>query len=115
MKKVLLYCFFVASVIATQAFDSILYDFSKRNIVSAYPPSLAGSLTRSEEGYLLKKTADQEFLSAYFYLQVPAEAKTMKYAFTYRNSPGIIPQLSLAFNKKGGANGSNGNGKASFP
>lgn len=115
MRKVLLYCFLAVSIITAHAFDPIVYDFTKRNIVKPFPRELAASLTWGEEGYQMNKTADQTMFSAYFYLQAPADAKAMKYAFTYRNSPGAIPQLNLSFNKKGGANGSNGMTKASFP
>lgn len=91
------------------------FDFTGPQTIKPYPASAANHLTKTKDGYLLRKTPELESVCAYFNLPTPAEAKAMKYAFTYKSTAGAGPQLTVSFNLKDGRNGSNGMKKVTFP
>jgi hypothetical protein len=91
------------------------FDFTGSHTLKPYPAAVAGSLSKNQDGYLLHKNPELEKACVYFNLAIPPEAKAMKYAFTYKNTDGAVPQLTVSFNVKDGGNGSNGMKKITFP
>jgi hypothetical protein len=95
--------------------ESVTLDFGTTHTATPYPNAVAANLIRSADGYLIKKTPDMESICAYFYVNLPASARAIKYALTYKTTPAANPQVSANFNKEGGPNGGNGMKTINFP
>jgi len=86
---------------AAFASESITLDFGATHTATPYPGTAADHLTRNADGYLIKKTPELEDICAYFYVTLPAAATAIKYALTYKTTPGANPQMAANFNTPG--------------
>lgn len=111
-----IFVFFALFIITVGAFAQSKYDFTKRKALRVYPSEAAEYLKHSaEDGYLMQKPAELPSLSAYYYVNPPANAKAFLYKLTYKSSKGVVPKLAISFNKPNGRNGSNGAARMNFP
>jgi hypothetical protein len=115
MPRHLLFFILMLPLCTALAGESVTLDFGNTHVATPYPGTVKANLTRNADGYLIRKTPDMESICAYFYVTIPAAAKAIKYALTYKTTPSANPQVLASFNKQGGPNGGNGMKTIHFP